>query len=122
MEWLQESDFKLPGDASAPTTTLYVSAAIDGAGTQTFSYGKIVVQNSVRTQTNLGAVDAGEIRGNQIIIRLSLAKVNAAVGFNVVGTTSTATQAIAQILIGGAGRGLLLAADVATGSDFVITP
>ncbi|MEN3335066.1 MAG: serine protease AprX [Blastocatellia bacterium] len=122
MEWLQESDFKLPGDPNAPTTTLYVSTAIDGAGTQTFSYGTIVLQNNIRNQTDLGAVDAGQISGNQIIIRLSLAKVNAAVGFNVVGTTSTSTQAIAQILIGAQGTGLLLAADSAAGSDFQVTP
>jgi Subtilase family. len=122
MEWLQESDFKLPGDPNAPTTTLYVSTAIDGAGTQTFSYGTIVLQNNIRNQTDLGAVDAGQISGNQIIIRLSLAKVNAAVGFNVVGTTSTSTQAIAQLLIGAQGTGLLLAADTAAGSDFQVTP
>lgn len=122
MEWLQESDFKLPGDPNAPTTTLYVSTAIDGAGTQTFSYGTIVLQNNVRNQTDLGAADAGVISGNQIIIRLSLAKVNAAVGFNVVGTTSTSTQAIAQLLIGAQGTGLLLAADSAAGSDFQVTP
>src|SRR5436853_871694 len=122
MEWLQESDFKLPGDPNAPTTTLYVSAAIDGAGTQTFSYGTIVLQNNIRNQTDLGAVDAGQISGNQIIIRLSLAKVNAAAGFNVVGTTSTSTQAIAQLLIGAQGTGLLLAADTAAGSDFQVTP
>jgi serine protease AprX len=122
MEWLQESDFKLPGDPNAPATTLYVSTSVDGAGTQTFSYGKIVVQNNVRNQTNLGAVDAGEVRGNQIIIRLSLAKVNAAVGYNVVGTTSTSTQAIAQILIGAAGTGLLFPADTAAGSDFQVSP
>jgi serine protease AprX len=122
MEWLQESDFKLPGDPNAPTTTLYVSTAIDGAGTQTFSYGTIVLQNNIRNQTDLGAVDAGQISGNQIVIRLSLAKVNAAVGFNVVGTTSTSTQAIAQLLIGAQGTGLLLAADTAAGSDFQVTP
>ncbi|HJQ27534.1 MAG TPA: S8 family serine peptidase [Blastocatellia bacterium] len=120
MEWIQESNFQQSG--SAMTTTLYVSAAIDGAGTQTFSYGTIVTQNNVNTQTDLGAVDGAEIRGNQIIIRLSLAKVNAATGFDVVGTTSTSTQAIAQILIGAAGTGLLFPADIATGSDFVVAP
>jgi hypothetical protein len=122
MEWLQGSDFKLPSDPNAPTTTLYVSTAIDGAGTQTFSYGTIVLQNNIRNQTDLGAVDVGQISGNQIIIRLSVAKVNAAVGFNVVGTTSTSTQAIAQLLIGAQGTGLLLAADTAAGSDFQVTP
>jgi hypothetical protein len=120
MAWLQESDFKLPG--SATTTTLYVSASVDGISAPTFAYGTIVVQNSVRTQTDLGAADSGEIRGNQIIIRLSLAKVNAAVGFNVVGATSTATQSIAQILIGAAGTGLLFPGDTAAGSDFVVSP
>ena len=38
---------------------------------------------------------------------------NAAVGYNVVGTTATSTQAIAQVVIGALGGGLLLAADVA---------
>jgi serine protease AprX len=122
MAWLQESDFKLPSDPNAPPTTLYVSASIDATGAQTFSYGNIVVQNNVRNQTDLGAVDAGEIRGNQIIIRLSLDKVNAAVGYNVVGTTSTSTQALAQILVGAAGTGLLFPADTAAGSDFQVTP
>lgn len=122
MEWLQESDFKSPSDPNAPTTTLYVTAAVDGLGTQTFEYGTIVVENSIRNQTTLGTADSGEIRGNQIIVRLSLDKVNAAVGFNVVGTTSTATQAIGQILIGAAGTGLLFPADVATGSDFRVVP
>lgn len=122
MAWLQESDFKLPGDPNAPTTTLYVSTNIDGAGTVTFSYGKIVVENNIRNQTDLGAVDLGMMIGNQIIIRLSLAKVNAAVGFDVVGSTSTSTQAIGQLLIGAAGTGLLFPSDVATGSDFQVMP
>ena len=73
-------------------------------------------------QTDLGATDSGEIRGNQIIIRLSVDKAIAAVGYDVVGTTSTSTQAIAQIVIGALGGGLLFPAVVATGSDFTIAP
>lgn len=122
MEWLQESDFKSPADPNAATTTLYVTTSIDGVGAPTFNYGTIVVQNSVRNQTSLGSADSGEIRGNQIIVRLSVDKVNAAVGYDVVGTTSTGTQAVAQLLIGAEGTGLLLAADTASGSDFVIGP
>ena len=61
------------------------------------------------------------IAGNKITIRLSLDKVNAAVGFNVLGTTSTNTQAQAQILIGtSVSGGLLLNSDSASGSDFRI--
>lgn len=122
MAWLQESDFKLPGDPNAPTTTLYVSTSIDATGAVSFQYGKIVVENNVRNQTDLGTADAGEISGNQIIIRLALARVNDAVGFNVVGATSTSTQALAQVLVGAQGTGLLLAADSASGSDFQVSP
>ena len=79
-------------------------------------------ENGVNTQTDLGAADSGEIVGNKIIIRRSIAKVNAAVGYNVVGTTATSTQVIAQIVIGALGSGLLFPADVATGSDFIVAP
>ena len=122
MAWLQESDFKSSSDPNAPITTIYVSASIGATGTPTFEYGDIVLSNNVRNQTSLGNVDSAEIRGNQIIIRLSVDKINAVVGYNIAGTTSTSTQALAQLLIGANGGGLLLAADTAAGSDFVIAP
>ncbi|HET8783753.1 MAG TPA: hypothetical protein VFM63_15175, partial [Pyrinomonadaceae bacterium] len=70
-----------------------------------------------------GAADFGAIDGNEITIKLSLEKVNTAVGSNVLGTTSTNTQAEAQILIGSSlSGGLLLNADSGTGSSFDIAP
>lgn len=122
MHWIQEATFKNPADPNAPATLLYITAGIDDPIGPTFSYGTITNENGVNTQTDLGAADSGEIVGNKIIIRLSVDKVNAAVGYNVVGTTATSTQAIAQVVIGALGSGLLLAADVATGSDFTIAP
>ena len=123
MQWFMSSDFQSPTDATAPVTTLYVSTGVSATGAPTFEYGTIVVSNGIRNQTTLGTADTGEIRGNQIIVRLSLDKVNTAVGYNVVGSNSTGTEAIAQILLGAdATGGLLLAADTATGSDFRIAP
>jgi hypothetical protein len=123
MHWIQESSFKDPNNPAATTTLLYVTTAIDDpVSGPAFSYGTIANTGGINVQTDLGATDSGEIRGNQIIIRLSVDKVNAAVGYNVIGTTATSTQAIAQVVIGALGGGLLLAADVATGSDFTIEP
>lgn len=123
MQWFMSSDFQSPSDPAGPVTTLYTSVGASATGTPTFEYGTIIVSNGIRNQTTLGTADAGEIRGNQVIVRLSLDKVNTAVGYNVVGATSTATEAIAQILIGtDVSGGLLLAADTATGSDFRIVP
>jgi serine protease AprX len=123
MQWFMSSDFQSPSDPTAPVTTFYISAAASATGAPTFEYGTIIVSNGIRNQTTLGSADSGEIRGNQVIVRVSLAKVNTAVGYNVVGTTSTATEAIAQVLLGtDATGGLLLAADTATGSDFHIVP
>lgn len=120
MHWIQEANFKNPADPNAPTTLLYISAGIDDPTGPTFGYGTITNENGVNTQTDLGAADSGMIQGNQIIIRISVDKVNAAVGYDVVGTTATGTQVIAQIVIGALGSGLLFPADTATGSDFVI--
>ena len=122
MHWIQEATFKNPADPNAPSTLLYVTAAIDDPTGPVFFYGTITNQNGVNVQTDLGATDSGEIRGNQIIIRLSVDKVNAAVGYNVVGTTATSTQVIAQVVIGALGVGLLFPADVATGADFKVMP
>jgi serine protease AprX len=120
MHWIQELNFKDPSNPAAATTLLYVTTAIDDPTGPVFFYGTIANANGVNTQTDLGAADSGEIRGNQIIVRLSVDKVNAAVGYNVVGTTATGSQAIAQIVVGALGSGLLFPADVGTGSDFVV--
>ena len=121
MHWIQELNFKNPADPNAPTTLLYVTTAIDDPVTgPQFSYGTIANTSGVNVQTDLGATDSGQIVGNQIIVRLSVDKINAAVGYNIVGTTATGTQAIAQVVIGALGGGLLLPADLGTGSDFKI--
>lgn len=100
---------------------VFVSAAIEELGTS-FKYGTIESPApNVRNFADIGAADAGQIQGNQIIIRLSLDKINAAVGSNVLNTTSTGTTAQSQILIGSSiTGGGLLTADEAAGSDFFV--
>lgn len=102
-------------------TQIFVTASIDETVT-TYRYGKItVLATGTRNQQTIGTADSGEIIGNQIIIRLSLDKINAAVGSDVFGTVSTGTQAQAQILIGSSlSGGLLLSSDSASGSDFKV--
>src|SRR5204863_7810436 len=79
MHWIQEVNFKNPADPNAPTTLLYVTTAIDDPVTgPTFSYGTIANTNGVNVQTDLGATDSGQITGNQIIVRLSVNKINTA--------------------------------------------
>lgn len=113
MHWIQSSNFG--------ATTLFVTTEIGLLGAATFEYGKIeLLPTGTRQQTTLGAADSGEIRGNQIIIRLSIDKINAGVGFNVLNTTATTTEVIAQVLIGGAGTGLLFPSDTASGKDFEV--
>jgi hypothetical protein len=111
MRWTMTSTFG--------AVDIFVTASVDETAT-TFEYGQITtLATGTRNQETLGPADSGEIVGNKIIIRLSLNKVNAAVGFNVLGTTTTNTQAQAQILIGtSASGGLLLNSDSASGSDF----
>ena len=114
MRWTMTSGFG--------ATQVFVTASNDET-TTTYRYGKITVLagTNTRNQQNLGTADSGEIRGNQIIIRLGLNKINEAVGANVFGTTSTGTQAQSQILIGSSvSGGLLLNSDQATGSDFQV--
>ncbi|MEW5877383.1 MAG: S8 family serine peptidase [Acidobacteriota bacterium] len=102
------------------SVTVFVTAAIGETGSRTFSYGRITtLPTGTRNQQTLGSADAGEFRGNQIVIRLGLAKVSAAAGFDVLHTLSTAPEAISQILIGTSFTGgLLLTSDRATGRDF----
>ena len=103
-------------------TKVFVTASVDETAS-TFEYGKITtLPTGTQNQETIGAVDFGEISGNDITIKLGLAKVNAAVGSDVLGTTSTATQAQAQILIGSSlSGGLLLSSDNATGTSFDIS-
>lgn len=103
------------------STEVFVTASIDETAT-TYEYGKItVLATGTQNQETIGSADFGEIVGNEITIRLGLDKVSAAVGSDVFNTTSTNTQAEAQILIGSSlTGGLLLNADQATGSDFAI--
>jgi hypothetical protein len=100
---------------------VFVTASQDETAT-TFEYGKITtLATGTQNQETIGAVDSGEIVGNQITIKLSIDKVSAAVGSSVLNTKSTNTQAEAQILIGSSlSGGLLLNSDQAAGSDFAI--
>jgi hypothetical protein len=103
------------------STEVFVTASVDETAT-TFEYGKITtLATGTQNQESLGVADSGVINGNEITIRLSLDKINAAVGGNVLGTTSTNTQAEAQVLIGSSlSGGLLLNSDQAAGSNFEI--
>lgn len=113
MRWTMTSKFG--------ATEIFVTASVDEAAT-TYEYGKFtVLATGTRNQETIGAVDSGAIQGNQIVIRLALSKINAAVGSNVLGTVSTGTQAQSQLLIGSSlTGGLLLNSDAATGADFTV--
>jgi serine protease AprX len=113
MRWTLTSSFG--------ATAIFVTASQDETAT-TFEYGRITtLATGTENQESIGAADSGMIQGNQIIIRLGLDKINAAVGANVLGTKSTDTQAESQILIGSSlTGGLLLNSDQASGSDFVV--
>jgi hypothetical protein len=102
-------------------TQVFVTASVDETATS-FKYGTITkLPTGGDNQENIGDADSGEINGSVITIRLSIDKINAAVGTNVVGTKSTNTSADAQILIGSSVTGgLLLNSDQASGSDFEI--
>ncbi len=102
---------------------VFVTASVDETAV-TYEYGKITtLATGTQNQETIGAADFGAIDGNEITIKLGLEKVNAAVGSNVLGTTSTNTQADAQILIGSSlSGGLLLNSDSGTGSSFDVAP
>lgn len=115
------------------TTTLFVSAATTETGGMSYEFGRItLLPNGTRNQesvTDAGGdpvpVDSGEVVGNRIIIKLSLEKLNRALdatgNTSVLGTTSTSTEANAQVLIGASVTGgLLFPSDNATGRDFYI--
>ncbi len=100
---------------------VWVTASVDETAT-TYEYGTITtLATGTQNQETIGATDFGAIDGNEITSKLGLDKVNAAVGHDVLGTTSTNTQADAQILIGSSlSGGLLLNSDSGTGSSFDI--
>ncbi|HET9714034.1 MAG TPA: S8 family serine peptidase [Pyrinomonadaceae bacterium] len=102
---------------------VFVTASVDETAVS-YEYGKITtLATGTQNQETIGAADFGAIDGNEITIKLGLEKVNAAVGRDVLGTTSTNTQAEAQILIGSSlSGGLLLNSDSGTGSSFDIAP
>jgi serine protease AprX len=103
-------------------TTVFVSASIDETLAESYRYGRITVdETGIRNQQTIGDADSGSIDGDVVTMRLARGKVEDAVGFGVLGTTSTSTAAQAQILIGtSVSGGLLLNSDSASGSDFVV--
>lgn len=106
-------------------TRIFVSTNVTETGDITHTFGTVAPDpdTGVNTQTTLGDADAGRLEGNRIIVELGLDRVNQAVGFDVFGSTSTATAAQSQILIGTSFTGgLLLNADSASGRDFVVGP
>lgn len=116
--WLMSSNFKNPADPNSTDTTIYVTATNTATGTISYSFGKITkLPSGTNQQTSLGTPDSGEVRGNQIIVRLSVDKLGAAtaLGYDVVGLTSTATEARAQV-----GVALLFASDIANGANFTV--
>jgi serine protease AprX len=101
---------------------VFVSAGVSETGDITYEYGHFeALPNGTPNQVGDGTPDSAAVSGNDIVIRVSVDKINALAGQNVVGTTSTGTNARAQILIGtSATGGLLLNSDSATGSDFKV--
>jgi hypothetical protein len=113
MNWTMMSSFG--------QTQVFVTASVDETAT-TYNYGTITtLATGTQNQQTIGGADSGSISGNEITVRLSIDKINAAVGFDVLGTKSTGTTANAQILIGSSlTGGLLLSSDTASGSDFFV--
>lgn len=102
--------------------TVFVSANVSETGEVVYEYGHYeTLPNGTNNQVGDGAPDSAAVVGNSIVVRVSVDKINAVAGGNVVGTTSTGTSANAQILVGASATGgLLLSSDTASGSDFVV--
>ena len=103
--------------------TVFVSTSVEETGEVVFEYGTIAPDpdTGVNTQTTIGAASSGAVDGNTLEVRLALGLINDAVGFDVLGTTATAPEADAQLLIGTSlSGGLLLNSDNAAGTDFVV--
>ena len=104
---------------------VYVMASADELGNFTYEYGQIIPDpnSGIGSYTSSSdSIDSATISGNSIIIRLSTNKIKTLLGgMNVVGTTSTATEALAQVTVGSSlTGGLLFATDTANGSDFTV--
>lgn len=115
--WTQSSMFS--------TVRLFVSTNVTETGEVTFTHGTVAPDpdTGVNTQTNLGPADEGRLEDNNIIVELALDRINEAVGFDVLGSTSTSTEADSWILIGtSVTGGLLLRAESASGRDVVVGP
>lgn len=115
MRWTMSSNFG--------PTNIFVHANVTETGAHTFGYGSVAPDpdTGVNTQTNLGPTDLGEIGDNRITWRLNLEKIDDAVGFPVLGTTATNTNATSWIRIGTTlTPSLLFPSDSYTGSDFVV--
>lgn len=108
------------------TTTIFVSSRVTETGVIAYRFGKIAPDpnTGVRTQTTITAgVDSGEIQGNSFVIRVSVSKINTALGsgVNIIGVNTTATAVQAQQIVPtSATGGLLVQADGAGGFDFKI--
>jgi serine protease AprX len=107
-------------------TTIFVSSRVTETGDVIYRFGKIAPDpnTGVRTQTTIAAgVDSGTMQGNSFVIRVSVDKINAALGagVNVMGMTTTTTAVQSQQIVPtSATGGLLLQADGATGFDFKV--
>lgn len=108
--------------SSFGSTAIFVSTTISATGDPIFEYGEITtLADGTPNQQNLSSADSGTLSGNSISVRLSIDKINQAVGHNVLYTTSTNTEADSWILIGtSASGGLLLNADSEGGSDYQV--
>ncbi|HWT01545.1 MAG TPA: S8 family serine peptidase [Pyrinomonadaceae bacterium] len=104
---------------------VYVSVAVDELGTFYGEFGQIIPDPDTGIGSYTAAddtVDSVAVDGNRIVVRLSVAKVKALLGgLDVVGMTSTATEALAQITIGTSFTGGgLFATDTGSGRDFKV--
>ncbi len=117
MRWTLGSNFGAAG------TTVFVAANTTETGGLLFQYGRITINPTTggSTQETLGQPDSGEIVGNQFVIRLGIDKINAAVGGDALGTTTTAVIANTWTRLGTTlTTSLLLNADTAGGTDFKV--
>lgn len=104
---------------------VYVMASSDELGNFTYEYGQIIPDPDTGVGNYTSAsdtIDSATVSGNSIIMRLSTNKIKTLLGgMNVVGMTSTATEALAQVTIGSSFTGgLLFATDTGNGSDFPV--
>src|SRR2546423_95414 len=126
--WIMSSNWRNPDTGAV--INIYVSGEEDPGLGEFYDAGKVAPdpQTGVNTQSSLSNSGvAGQMVGNQIIIRLPIKAVNEAIfgagtTRSVVGMTSTGTEADAQELVGAFGGGLLVFPDTAGGVDFKVGP